>query len=68
MSELQSLDDRLMEMSARMPEDVRENMQSCLAVIREAWRGADYYPDVTEALEVIEENVTTIRSILRAYA
>lgn len=65
---MESLDDRLMRLTAGMPEQTASDARSCLAAIREAWRGADYYPDVTEALQVIEENAAALRQYLNDVA
>jgi hypothetical protein len=41
-----------------------EAMRAALARIREAWRGGDHYPDLAEALQVIEENAAELRRLL----
>ena len=55
------LDDRIMALTEGLPEEQQQAIRAPLAYVREAWRGADYYPDIDRALEVIEENTAEIR-------
>jgi hypothetical protein len=62
--DLHPLDSRLMQLTDAMHDDDREAIRAELARLREVLRGADYYPDIADALEVVEEAARSIRALL----
>lgn len=65
---MKSLDDQIMEAAAKLdaahPEQA-ELLRTHAAYIREAWRGADTYDDLAEALAVIAGNAAEAENIIR---
>jgi hypothetical protein len=62
--DLATLDGRLMQLTDAMHDDDREAIRAEMARLREVLRGADHYPDIADALEVVEEAARSIRALL----
>jgi hypothetical protein len=69
MVNLESLDDRLSAFADKITdEEDAASLRSCLAVIREGWRGADRQANLVEDVEVLAENAAAIAVLVTKYA
>lgn len=68
---LNLLDDRVTTLSARMrtagATETADELDSCAAYVREAWRGSDVREDLAEDLQTVADNAARMVEIVLAW-